>query len=542
VRAAPARRFDLNWPLVYASTVAAEAVLFFLALRQAPRFHALFSWWLRRDEAFESCLTVLVTGVLIVALVKKPPRWAGVLIASSDEEDKTRLSLWLLAAHGAFLAAFGLVWLWLIQRPPLASMQPPDQARFYLWIALARLAMLSFALGALSLVKTRLSMAAAFILPALLLSLVVSNLLSMFQLFLGPPLLQATLPAAHGLLRCVFDQPVYDPASHIIGSASFSVHLWGPCSGSEGIALMLLFCCLFWFVFRDRLSFPRTFVLLPLGLAAVWLANVLRVAALVCIGTWLSPERAMGGFHANAGWLVFAALAAALALAGAKSRALGGGFLAPVLSGNASVPYLAPFFVTLLGLFAAGPATGFDALYALRVVATAAALACFWRRYRDMGWTFSWAAAGAGALAFALWPIFGGWHDADAATTRIADGLHGLPAGWRIAWLALRSAGSIIVVPLAEELAFRGYLARWLVRSDFESVAVGAYSPFAFIASSLAFGLLHQRWILGSLAGMIFAAAAMRRNRLADAVVAHMAANALLTAYVLATGNWGLWN
>ena len=64
---------------------------------------------------------------------------------------------------------------------------------------------------------------------------------------------------------------------------------------------------------------------------------------------------------------------------------------------------------------------------------------------------------------------------------------------------------------------------------------------FSFLASSVAFGLLHERWLAGTLAGMAFALAAGRRGRLADAVVAHMTANGLLALLALATRNWGLW-
>ena len=543
----PSARFPgLSWRLVYASALASEAVLIFLALRRAriphPCVHYV-SIWLGRYDFFGVAPAAACAGVLIAALVKKPPRWVDALTAAGTGGKRAPLSLWFLLAHFIFLAAFGLVSLFLIQRGTRTPLESLALARIYLWPALASLSALSFALGLLTLVKTRLPAAASLALPAVLLSLVANNLLSMIQVFLGPALLHATLPAAHGLLRCIFDHPVYDPEQRVLGSASFVVDIGGPCAGAEGIALMLLFCCLFWFVFRDRLNFPRALLLLPIGMAAVWLANVLRVTALVCIGTWISPALAVGGFHSSAGWLAFNALAVGLALLCANSPALGGGFPAPFLGSNAAAPYLAPLLVTIFSFFVLGrAAVRFDTFYALRVLATAAALACFWRRYRDLRWTFSWAAAGAGALTFAIWAVAGGWHGQDAATPRIASGLQGLSPGWRLAWLSMRATGSIITVPLAEELAFRGYLARWLARSDFESVAVGEYTPFSFFASSLAFGFLHQRWILGTLAGMIFAAAAMRRKRLADAVVAHMTANALLTILVLATGNWGLWN
>jgi CAAX prenyl protease-like protein len=169
-------------------------------------------------------------------------------------------------------------------------------------------------------------------------------------------------------------------------------------------------------------------------------------------------------------------------------------------------------------------------------------LACFWNRWRGaLRWPVSWEAPALGALVFAAWAAAGSWPGQDPATPRIAAALAGLSAGGRLCWIAFRVAGSVLTVPLAEELAFRGYLARWLIDSDFEKVPFGRFTAFSLVVSSLAFGLLHQRWILGTFAGLLFAAATIRRGRLSDAVVAHATANALLSAFVLLTGNWGLW-
>jgi CAAX prenyl protease-like protein len=71
---------------------------------------------------------------------------------------------------------------------------------------------------------------------------------------------------------------------------------------------------------------------------------------------------------------------------------------------------------------------------------------------------------------------------------------------------------------------------------------MGQFSWFSFVVSSVVFGLLHGRWLAGSLAGMLFGVALYRRGRLMDAVVAHSTANALVTCYVLATENWTAWS
>jgi CAAX prenyl protease-like protein len=99
-----------------------------------------------------------------------------------------------------------------------------------------------------------------------------------------------------------------------------------------------------------------------------------------------------------------------------------------------------------------------------------------------------------------------------------------------------------VIVPLAEELAFRGYLLRRIVRDDFWEVdlATASRHPLAVLGSSLVFGALHGAFIAGTLAGIAYALVLRRRGRLGDAIVAHAITNALLVVYTLVTGDWSL--
>jgi membrane protease YdiL (CAAX protease family) len=62
------------------------------------------------------------------------------------------------------------------------------------------------------------------------------------------------------------------------------------------------------------------------------------------------------------------------------------------------------------------------------------------------------------------------------------------------------------------------------------------------LVSSLLFGALHQRWLAGAAAGVVYALAQRRRGELADAVVAHGTTNGLLAAHALAVGDWCSWS
>jgi CAAX prenyl protease-like protein len=108
-------------------------------------------------------------------------------------------------------------------------------------------------------------------------------------------------------------------------------------------------------------------------------------------------------------------------------------------------------------------------------------------------------------------------------------------------WQAFRILGYVVTVPIAEELAFRGYLLRRVISNDFEQVAPGTFTWPSWIATSVLFGLMHgSHWLLGTIAGLLFAAALYRRGRLSDSIWAHMTTNGLIAVYATAVGNWSL--
>ena len=128
------------------------------------------------------------------------------------------------------------------------------------------------------------------------------------------------------------------------------------------------------------------------------------------------------------------------------------------------------------------------------------------------------------------------------AAPDLPAGLAGLPPWAAILWAGCRAVGACLVVPAAEELAFRGYLARRLVATRFERVSPARLAWPPVLASSLLFGLLHQEWIAGCLAGLMFACLYIRRGRLGEAVLAHAIANAALLVWGVAVGDWRYWS
>lgn len=109
-------------------------------------------------------------------------------------------------------------------------------------------------------------------------------------------------------------------------------------------------------------------------------------------------------------------------------------------------------------------------------------------------------------------------------------------------FIAVRIVESALVVPILEELFWRGWLMRWLIRPDFESVPLGSYTPLAFWASALLFASEHgPYWEVGLVAGVAYNWWILRTRNLADCMLAHAVTNGLLAAYVLLFDQWQYW-
>jgi exosortase E/protease (VPEID-CTERM system) len=354
------------------------------------------------------------------------------------------------------------------------------------------------------------------------------------------PLSRINLRTVHHLLVLSGQETVYQPEELVVGTTAFQVMIAAPCAGYEGLGLIWIFLGAYLWLFRDRLRFPQAFLLLPLGTLAIWLANVLRIATLVAIGTWLSPALATGGFHSAAGWLASSAVAlGVVALANRSPFFTAATSLQKVVgASSATAAYLAPLLAILVtALFTRAFTEKEDPLYPLRLLVAGAVLWYYRRAYVELRCSWSWPALGIGLGAFVVWVAL---LPASSIAAADAPPWASVPRWWVGPWLIGRVLTTVIMVPLAEELAFRGYLPRRLLARDFQSVPVGHFQGFSFLLSSLLFGLLHERWFAGTLVGMLYACALYRRGELGDAVLAHATTNAFIAVSVL-LGAWSLW-
>ncbi len=99
----------------------------------------------------------------------------------------------------------------------------------------------------------------------------------------------------------------------------------------------------------------------------------------------------------------------------------------------------------------------------------------------------------------------------------------------------------MIVVPLTEELFWRAFLIRWLIKEDFKSVPVGAFTWLSFAVTVGLFGAEHTEWLAGLICGVLYNGLYYKRKDVFSCVVAHAVSNAALAAWVLSRGDWKFW-
>jgi CAAX prenyl protease-like protein len=111
--------------------------------------------------------------------------------------------------------------------------------------------------------------------------------------------------------------------------------------------------------------------------------------------------------------------------------------------------------------------------------------------------------------------------------------------GWPLS--LMRLLGSAVVIAVIEEFFWRGFLYRRLVKPNFLDVDLGTFHAASFLIMGLLFGLEHQRWLVGVLAGLAYGWMVIHTRDIWAVAVAHGITNFLLGLFVLATRAWGFW-
>ena len=218
--------------------------------------------------------------------------------------------------------------------------------------------------------------------------------------------------------------------------------------------------------------------------------------------------------------------------------------------------YLAPFLGFLL-VFVLGEAVGHFCegaafwmasaprywVFPLQTVVAGALLAQGWRLMEWRAPRHLLPAFAVGAMALAFWIAPQVWLGFPPRKEGFDPEFFGASGGPYALNLGVRFLRLAIVVPLIEEVFWRGFLLRYLIDNDFTRVRFGTFSWKSFGIVSVAFCFEHSPpdWPAALATGMLYNFLACRTRNLAACVFAHAITNLLLGIYVLHTRQWGFW-
>ena len=181
--------------------------------------------------------------------------------------------------------------------------------------------------------------------------------------------------------------------------------------------------------------------------------------------------------------------------------------------------------------------------YPIQTLICGALVIWFWQDYELRAPRKIWIALVVGVVVFAIWiapqQFLGFAARLIGFDPEIFVGKPGLY--WTT--VGLRFLRLVVVVPLIEEIFWRGFVLRYLVNERFTTVPIGTFSWLSFSAVTLSFGLAHSPadWVAAFICGVLYNLVAYQTRSLASCVVAHATTNLLLGLWIMQTRQWGFW-
>ena len=198
-------------------------------------------------------------------------------------------------------------------------------------------------------------------------------------------------------------------------------------------------------------------------------------------------------------------------------------------------------------------------IYALKTLAVAGLVWVLRARLPEIQWRFSVPAIGVGITVAVVWIGMDGFIPSMSDVyDRVSTLWTGRPPepqpvdppwnplaffktnpalGW--GFLAIRVLGRSVLVPMIEEVFYRSFLYRMIIRPDFLAVPLRTWNPMAFAGTCLLFGLSHPgQWLAAIICAALYQGLVLRYGRIGDAMVAHGVTNGIISAYAISTGQW----
>lgn len=182
-------------------------------------------------------------------------------------------------------------------------------------------------------------------------------------------------------------------------------------------------------------------------------------------------------------------------------------------------------------------------IYALKTVVAVWLLWIVRPYVKEMRWKLSWEAVAVGIAVFVVWIGLDGYYPmiADRAEGFNPTLTYGAGSALALIFTAVRIIGSSLVVPPLEEIFYRSFIYRYLIKSDFLSIPLGRLDWRAFLITGAIFGIGHYEWLPGILCAFAYQGLVCRKNRLGDAITAHAITNFLLALWVITRNAYHFW-
>ena len=104
-----------------------------------------------------------------------------------------------------------------------------------------------------------------------------------------------------------------------------------------------------------------------------------------------------------------------------------------------------------------------------------------------------------------------------------------------------RLTGAVVVVPVMEELFWRSFLIRYMIKHNFMRVSIGQFTWVSFLLTTFLFDLEHNLYLAGIMAGIAYNLLLYRTKSIFHCIVGHTVTNLALGMYVIYTGQWHFW-
>jgi CAAX prenyl protease-like protein len=182
-------------------------------------------------------------------------------------------------------------------------------------------------------------------------------------------------------------------------------------------------------------------------------------------------------------------------------------------------------------------------IFPLQTVVCGAILWRFWPAYDAQKPHRTGLGVAVGIVVFALWISPQALFGFPARTNGFNPDIFLFQPGLFWVTVTFRFLRLVVVVPLVEEIFWRGFLLRYLIDEKFDRVPFGTFSWLSFLAVTVAFTLSHSTpdWPAALLTGALYNWVAYRTKSLSTCVATHAVTNGLLGLWIMFTKQWGFW-